>query len=216
MSRERFANDIDEFIKRLTDASDQSYKKKLTPVRNRLLKLKERNLVRINHSILEILCAWHLIKLNYDVDVEKRIGDSILIADIIARNEVESNSLLVEVETGFVPPSAAMNPRHYRMVRIASKLARYSGHYPNFALATPVYHLLQVPYTLLKEPGLRRKGELFQLKRLCDQYYQDPPITYEDLKKAELDRIFLMNVDDLEVTSLSSDLYLELLLDLGV
>jgi hypothetical protein len=69
-------------------------------------------------------------------------------------------TLVVEVETGFVPPEAALAPIRYRQARIAAKIARYSGHSQRFALATPGYHVLQVPEVLLQPPDERKKKEL--------------------------------------------------------
>lgn len=221
MSRNEFLEDIDRFIEKLTAKSKLGTDKKLKPIRERLRKLNQRKLVKINHSILELLCAWSLIEQGYEVEVEKRIDESILIADIVARflssnGNGENHSLLIEVETGFVPPSAAIIPKKYRMVRITSKIARYSGHKRKFALATPEYHVLQIPFTLLKEPQHRSQGELTHLKLLCDEFYQDPPVMLEDLRNAEIDKIYLLDVDDLDVRTFSASQYLELLLSISV
>ena len=52
-------------------------------VKNRLIELYMRNLVKINHSAMELVCAKHLIRYGCKVDVEKQLTD-ILICDVYA------------------------------------------------------------------------------------------------------------------------------------
>ena len=56
-----------------------------------------RNLVKINHSAMELVCAKHLIRYGYKVDVEKQLTD-ILICDVYA--EKGDGAAIVEIETG--------------------------------------------------------------------------------------------------------------------
>lgn len=194
----------------------------LVEVRNRLVSLHKRRLVKINHCVMEVLCAWHLIEHGYRVVVEHPLDGGALVADIYAvssRSEESAFStdspsygdgmphrrkttrlesgetLVVEVETGFVPPEAALAPVRYRQARIAAKIARYSGHGHRFALATPGYHVLQVPHVLLRPPDEREKEELQQLKALCDGYYSSPSIAKDMLAQTVLDSIYILNVD---------------------
>ena len=94
-------------------------------VKNRLIELYMRNLVKINHSAMELVCAKHLIRYGYKVDVEKQLTD-ILICDVYA--EKGEGAAIVEIETGFIPPEHALDPLSYYIARIASKIARYSKH----------------------------------------------------------------------------------------
>ncbi len=57
---------------------------KLNYVRQRLIDLYQKNLVKINHSVLELICAANLISHGYSVDVEKSVSD-ILVCDIFAK-----------------------------------------------------------------------------------------------------------------------------------
>ena len=52
-------------------------------VRTRLIEMNKRNLVKINHSTMELVCAKHLIRYGYSVDVEKQLTD-ILVCDVYA------------------------------------------------------------------------------------------------------------------------------------
>src|SRR5215216_2704497 len=71
-------------------------------VKNRLIELYMRNLVKINHSAMELVCAKHLIRYGYKVDVEKQLTD-ILICDLYA--EKGDGAAVVEIETGLFPQS---------------------------------------------------------------------------------------------------------------
>jgi len=55
-----------------------------------------KNLVKINHSILELVCISSLISRGYAVDVEKGISD-ILVCDIYAKKGVEIPSLKLKL-----------------------------------------------------------------------------------------------------------------------
>lgn len=97
--------------------------KKVDFVKNRLIELYKRNIVKINHSVMELVCARHLIRYGYSVDVEKRLTD-ILVCDVYATKG--DGEAVVEIETGFVPPEHALDPLSYYTARITSKIARYS------------------------------------------------------------------------------------------
>ena len=57
---------------------------KLNYVRQQLIEMYQKNLVKINHSILELICASNLISHGYAVEVEKDVSD-ILVCDIYAK-----------------------------------------------------------------------------------------------------------------------------------
>ena len=81
---EKFRNDIfkvsEKLCKKLTDKQIQ----KLSFVGERLIELYQQNLVKINHSVLELICASEFIRYGYGVDVEKKLSD-ILVCDIFAK-----------------------------------------------------------------------------------------------------------------------------------
>ena len=172
---------------------------------------------------MEVICAKYLIEQGYDVKVEHPFDGGRLSADVFATRmddttrvedtiSKKGETLLIEVETGFVPPEGALNPGLYRQARITNKIARYSGYANKFALATPNYHVVQVPNVLLSPPEIRSTDELQELKVLCDSYYCTPPITFESLARVELDAIYILNVDFDEVIPLTSEQYLETVL----
>lgn len=175
-------------------------------VRNRLIELYKRNLVKINHSVMELVCAKHLIRYEYAVDVEKQLTD-ILVCDVYA--EKGDGVAIVEIETGFIPPEHALDPLAYYAARIASKVARYSKYSNQFVLATSPVSILPIPDLLRRPPRDRRPAEIRELKALCDRYYANPPVTEDEIVNARLHMVYVINIDAGKVVEMDVDSYLE-------
>ncbi len=169
---------------------------KLERVAWKLTNMYEKGLVKSNHSVMELVLACHLIKKGYDVDVEYDFGDG-LVCDIYAKRNGES--LAVEVETGFVPPENSKDPVAYRAAREISKVVRYSRFVDYFALATPPYHILQLPDIFFLPPEKRGYWGLKTIKSFLDRYYKKPPIRVEELISAKLNYVYVVVVDELLV-----------------
>lgn len=205
----------------------------LTIIRDRLVELNRKRLVKINHSVMQVLCAKHLLEQDYEVRIEHPLVGGQLMADLFAirerepkfENDIESlliserlglstkkEALVVEIETGYVPPKAALYPIRYRQTRIAAKIARYCRYSHRFGLATPNYHVLQIPEILLKPPELRDIIEIQRIKEECDQFYRSPPILLDTLAMSETDYIYSINVDNVTVTQIPPQEYLETIL----
>jgi len=192
---ERFEVDLDLLLRKLCRDLDADVERKLRDLRNKLVELHTRNIVKINHSVMELVCAKYLILAGYDVDIE-RFLDSIS-CDIYATKGL--GSFIIEVETGFVPPEHALDPLTYSKARIASKITRYSGHAEKFSLATPPHYIIQIPQALIKPPRYRKEEEIREIKTLCDLYYSNPPVSLEEIKNARLHTIYVIDVDKGEV-----------------
>ena len=175
-------------------------------VKNRLIELYMRNLVKINHSAMELVCAKHLIRYGYKVDVEKQLTD-ILICDVYA--EKGDGAAIVEIETGFIPPEHALDPLSYYAARIASKIARYSKYANQFVLATPPVSILPIPALFRRPPRDRRPSEIKKLKVLCDKYYKNPPVTEDEILNGRLHITYIINIDAGKVVEMDIDSYFE-------
>lgn len=175
-------------------------------VKNRLIELYMRNLVKINHSAMELVCAKHLIRYGYKVDVEKQLTD-ILICDVYA--EKGDGVAIVEIETGFIPPEHALDPLSYYAARIASKIARYSKYANQFVLATPPVSILPIPALFRRPPRDRRPSEIKKLKVLCDKYYKNPPVTEDEILNGRLHITYIINIDAGKVVEMDIDSYFE-------
>ncbi len=192
MDLEKFRNDVYEMTDRLSKNLKENDMPKLNYVRQQLIEMYQKNLVKINHSILELICASNLISRGYAVEAEKDVSD-ILVCDIYAKKG--GGDTIIEIETGFTPPEHAMDTVDYYVARIISKISRYSQHCSKFSLATPVIGILPISKIFLLPPNARKKEDVNKAKDLCDRYYKNPSIKYDDILNAHLHSIYLINID---------------------
>lgn len=207
MDIEKFTDDVYTVAEKLTEGKSSDMKSKINFVRERLIELYQKNLVKINHSVLEMICASNLIAQGYSVDIEKHLSD-ILVCDVFATKG--DGTFIMEIETGFTPPDHALDTIDYYVARIASKIARYSQYCSKFALATPVVGILPIPKLFLKPPSKRTKDEVKKMKDLCDRFYKNPPIETSDILNARLHSVYLINIDKCFAKQLDPYTYLEI------
>jgi hypothetical protein len=199
-----FERDLDLVLERLGGGLVEGGREQLRVLKERLVQLHETNVVKINHSVMELVCARYLVLRGYDVVVEQALTGG-LICDLFSVRGM--GTMILEVETGFVPPKNALNPLTYRRARITSKIARYSPFANKFGLASPPNHVLQIPSVFLKPPGDRSWEELSELKSLCDRYYKSPPLTLEELRYGLLHTVYIINVDEGQVREVDPTAY---------
>lgn len=192
MDLKKFRNDVFEMIDKLSKNLKENDVSKLNYVGQQLIGMYKKNLVKINHTVLELICASTLISRGYAVEVEKDVSE-ILVCDIYAKKG--GGDTIIEIETGFTPPEHAMDTIDYFSARIMSKIARYSQHCSKFSLATPVVGILPISKIFLLPPNARKKEDVQKIKDLCDRYYKNPPIAYDDILNAHLHSIYLINID---------------------
>ena len=68
MDLEKFRNDVTVMTEKLSIPLKESDASKLIDVRQQLIGMYKKNLVKINHSILELICASSLISRGYAVE----------------------------------------------------------------------------------------------------------------------------------------------------
>ena len=194
-STEEFMRDVDTVVSKILEKINASYHPKIRVLRDDLERMHRQNRVKINHSVMELVCASHLIEAGFDVRVETAVNG--ISTDVYAEKGL--GSLMVEAETGFVPPENALDPLVYLKARAASKITRYSGYASKFVLATPPYYVLQIPPSLTKPPRFRTEEEIASIKRLCDLYYSNPPVSIEEIRNAHLHAIYVVDVDNVSL-----------------
>jgi len=204
---ERFQDDVYEITERLASQLKKDDLPKLNFVRQRLIDMYKQNLVKINHSVLELICAANLIAHGYSVDVEKQVSD-ILICDVYATKG--DGKTIIEIETGFTPPEHALDTVDYYIARIMSKIARYSKYCSKFSLAIPVIGILPIPKIFLEPPNARKKSDIKKVKKFCDRFYKNPPIEIDEILNARLHSIYLINIDKGFAKEMDPYAYLEL------
>ena len=207
MDLEKFTDDVYTVAEKLTVGQPTEVKAKINLVRERLIELYKKNLVKINHSVLEIICSSNLISHGYAVDIEKQLSN-ILVCDVFATKG--DGTFILEIETGFTPPDHALDTIDYYVARISSKIARYSKFCSKFALATPVVGILPIPKLFLKPPKDRKMDEVQKIKNLVDRFYKNPPIELDDILNAHLHSIYLINIDKGFAKQVDPQRYLEL------
>lgn len=206
MDLESFTADVTALAGKMSGGEPADNVERLEFVKKRLIDLYSKNLVKINHSAMELVCAKHLIRDGYTIDVEKQLTD-ILVCDVYATKG--DGAAIVEIETGFIPPEHALDPLSYYAARIASKIARYSKHANKFILATPPVSVLPIPSLFRRPPRDRQAGEVKELKTFCDRYYTNPLVEEEDILNARLHMIYIINIDAGRVVEMDVDSYLE-------
>lgn len=203
---EKFDEDLAFLFSKLAQGLQNRYKEKLGKLRDRLVALHRANLVKINHSVMELVCAKHLILKDYEVDVEHPLEDG-LTCDLFATKGY--GSFIVEIETGFIPPEHALDPSGYIEARIASKIVRYSSKAGKFALGIPPHYILRFPETFTVPPRKREEGDMRAIKEFCDLYYQNPPVTIEEVRNARLHVVYVVDVDKTQVREIAPEDYLK-------
>lgn len=205
-SVERFEEDLDAIVNRLCSGESEGVSQRIFRLRDKLIYLYRRNVVKINHSVMEIVCAKYLILSGYHI-VELEYTLDGITCDIYALKGL--GSLIIEVETGYVPPEHAVDPITYCKARVTSKIARYSGFAEKFVLAAPPYYILWFHPALVKPPKYRTSSEIKEIKALCDLYYSNPPVSIEEIRNARLHAVYIIDVDKCAVKETDPNTYIE-------
>ena len=207
MDVEKFQDDVYAITELLSKNLSPDLTPKLNSVRQNLIESYKKNLVKINHSVLELICAAELISHGFTVDVEKPISE-ILVCDLFGKKD--DDSAIIEIETGFTPPEHALDTVDYYAARIVSKIARYSKYCEKFSLATPVVNILPISEIFLLPPNARNMGDVKKLKKLCDRFYKNPKIDLEDIQNANIHSVYLINTDKGFAKELDPESYLQM------
>ena len=80
MRNKRFIKDIDTLLEKIEPTTSAEVMDQLHEVRERFIELSQKRLVKINHSIMQFLCAKHLIENGYRVKIEYPLNGGALMA----------------------------------------------------------------------------------------------------------------------------------------
>ena len=207
MDVEKFQDDVYSITELLSEHLSPELVPKLNFVRQNLIEYYKKNLVKINHSVLELICASELISHGFSVDVEKSISD-VLVCDLFGKKG--DGTAIIEIETGFTPPEHALDTVDYYTARIVSKIARYSKHSGKFSLATPVVNILPISDIFLLPPNARKSDDIEKLKKLCNRFYKNPQIKLEDIQNAQIHSVYIINTDKGFAKEMDPELYLQM------
>jgi hypothetical protein len=211
--RQKFEHDLTTFLGRLNYDTTPAEEQKLNVLKEWLLELQRQNVVKINHSVMELACAKYLIHRDYEVQLEYPLND-LLTCDLYGTKGL--GNLIIEIETGYIPPENALAPLTYTTARLASKIIRYSSFAGKFALGVPPHYVLPFPRILAKPPRNRTDQEIEQIKNLCDAYYKKPPVSEEEIRNARIHEIYIIDVDRALVQEIDPEAYLKRAMHKGV
>jgi len=208
-NKEKFEQDLSTLLTRLAADVSKEAENKLNTLKEWLLKLHKENVVKINHSVMELVCAKYLILKGYEVQLEYALNE-LLTCDMYSTKGY--GNLIVEIETGFIPPEHALDPLTYTSARLASKIIRYSNYAGKFALGVPPHYILPFPQALAKPPRKRTAADVEFIQNLCDKYYSNPPVTREEIRNARIQEIYVIDVDQTHVQEIDPETYLRRIL----
>ena len=212
-NKERFEQDLTALMSKLTLDVEKEAENKLNMLKDWLVNLQKKNIVKINHSVMELVCAKYLILKGYEVQLEYQLNE-LLTCDLYSIKGY--GNLIVEIETGFIPPEYALCPLTYTSARLASKIIRYNSFAGKFALGMPPHYILPFPHALAKPPRRRTPEEVSAIKQLCDKYYQNPPVTEEEIENARIQEIYIIDVDQAKVQEIDPETYMKRALHRGM
>ena len=207
-----FERDLTFLVSKLALKETQETKHQLNTLKDWLVSLHRKNVVKINHSVMELVCAKYLIVRGCEVQIEYPLND-LLTCDLFAKKGY--GDLIVEIETGFIPPDHALAPLTYTSARLASKIIRYSSHTGKFTLGVPPHYILPFPHALALPPRERTGEQISKIKRLCDLYYKNPPVTKEEIRNARIQEIYIIDVDRSKVHEIEPEIFLKRTLKKG-
>ena len=205
-NRQKFEQDLTVLVSRLSKDSEKEIENKLNFLKGGLLELQKANVIKINHSVMELVCAKYLLLKGYEVQLEYPLNE-LLVCDLYSVKGL--GNLVVEIETGFIPPENALAPLTYTSARLASKIIRYSSFAGKFALGVPPHYILPFPRALAKPPRNRADWEVLQIKHLCDAFYQKPAVTLEEIRNARIHEVYIVDVDRGKVQEIDPEAYLK-------
>ncbi len=130
--------------------------------------LLERKLSKVSrlHAAVQVIVAQRLSEQGFVVSLEHEI-DRVHVADVLAYNDTKS--LIVEVETGYLPPMFISCAEDYIEAKLALKALKYSCSVDEFYIAMPSYMRLPIPRALTGQ--LRNRDELERLSHKVAAFF---------------------------------------------
>ncbi len=136
------------------------------------------------HAILQFIVALDLHRRGFDVSVEEPV-DGGFKADVYA--EGPAGRVIVEVETGYVPPDRILDLEEFLEAKIAFKAIAYSAYTDLFIVATPSHINMFIPRELLKPMEHRDVEDVMSIRELALRY--DRSRALRVLWRAHLSRV---------------------------
>ncbi len=137
------------------------------------------------HALIQYVLALNLHKKGYDVWVEKPLPEG-LKADVYAEHPL--GSVIIEVETGYIPKSCIERPLSFLIGKIVHKALLYSKYSDKFFIALPAY--ISLPNELIYN-----KVKAFKIYLSVKDCFSSAPL----LRRFKLDSLIKVYTDSLKV-----------------
>jgi hypothetical protein len=119
------------------------------------------------HAILQFIVALDLHRRGFDVSVEEPV-DGVFKADVYAESPL--GRVIVEVETGYVPPDRIHSLEEFLEAKMVFKAVAYSAYTDVFMIATPNHIKMPVPRELLIPVEDRDESDIMAIRELALRY----------------------------------------------
>ena len=151
-------------------------------------------------TLQRIVGSW-LKENGFQVYLEHTV-DGIHYADVYAINDAKD--VIVEVETGYVPPMFIGEAETYMLARSIVKTIKYAPLADEFYIATPSYIRLPIPHVLLTTPS---DEDLVLASLLVKRFFGErwADETLRRLRDSRLDGVLLVEVARRSVSVLKGD-----------
>lgn len=155
----------------------------------------------VNHAAIALVLAAYLENNGYQVQVEKEVNQ--LQVDVWG---YRGETVVAEVETGYVPPWEVHRSLEYLTGRLSTKIARYSTLGEKFLLAVPPFYLPPIPRVFIKNPERRDEEDLKEEAYYIGLYANVDGVGMDSLRRAKVDNIALVDVGEARVKLLNPDI----------
>ncbi|MEM0365577.1 MAG: hypothetical protein QXR02_01440 [Acidilobaceae archaeon] len=166
----------------------------LSTVFERLYEEVSRGAIARYHALLQLIVAIDLHLRGFDVRVEEELPTGFK-ADVYA--ESPCCSVIVEVETGYIPQEWILRLEDFIASRVAFKAVAYSIDSDIFILAIPSHLRLLIPNPLLKPIEERDELDISMIRAMVTRYNRNQATRIGwRAQLARIDAIGYINVEE--------------------
>ncbi len=95
--KSKFEQDLTLLESRLTADMEKEQAHKLNKLKADLIRLQQENVVKINHSVMELVCAKYLIQKGYEAQIEYKEKRKSSVFQIFVSIQLDLRSLRIDV-----------------------------------------------------------------------------------------------------------------------
>ncbi len=153
------------------------------------------------HAMIQRIVASWLRRLGFEVSLEHNV-DGIHYADVFASDGVRN--IIVEVETGYVPPMFISEAEVYMLARAIVKTVKYGCLADEFFIATPSYVRPPLPSLLVRSP---EDAAVMTASKLVERFFGErwAEETLKNVRECRFTGLMLVNVSRRDVSVIRNE-----------